>query len=140
MKLSLVKLYMRTKKTAFISGEITTKENSMAEPIVVSDDNFEEKVLSSEKPVLVDFWAEWCGPCHMIAPYVKEIAKEQEAALAVAKMDIDENPITPGRYGIMSIPTLMLFKNGDVVARIVGAMPKDRIMAQVLPHLETTTA
>lgn len=112
----------------------------MAQTVKVSDDVFEEEVLSADKPVLVDFWAEWCGPCHMIAPSVQEIANEQEDFLIVAKMDIDENPITPGRYGIMSIPTLMLFKDGEAVARIVGAMPKDRILAQILPHLETATA
>lgn len=112
----------------------------MAEPFTVTDGEFEEKVLSADKPVLVDFWAEWCGPCHMIAPSVKEIAHEQDGVLGVAKMDIDENPVTPGRYGIMSIPTLMLFKNGDVVARVVGAMPKERLLAQILPHLEAAAA
>jgi len=112
----------------------------MADPVIISDDVFEEEVLNSDTPVLVDFWAEWCGPCHMIAPSVKEIAKEQSSALKVAKLDIDENPVTPGRYGIMSIPTLMLFKNGEAVARIIGAMPKDRILAQILPHLETAAA
>lgn len=112
----------------------------MAETVKVSDDVFDEKVLGADKPVLVDFWAEWCGPCHMIAPSVQEIANEQEESLIVAKMDIDENPVTPGRYGIMSIPTLMLFKDGEAVARIVGAMPKDRILAQILPHLEPATA
>jgi len=108
----------------------------MAEPLVIGDDDFEAKVLEAEKPVLVDFWAEWCGPCHMIAPSVQEIADEQEQALTVAKMDIDENPMTPGRYGVMGL----LFKNGEAVARIVGALPKDRIMAQILPHLETASA
>ena len=112
----------------------------MADPLVIGDDDFEEEVLGSEKPVLVDFWAEWCGPCHMIAPFVQEIADEQEKVLTVAKMDIDENPMTPGRYGVMGIPTLLLFKNGEAVARIVGALPKDRIMAQILPHLETAAA
>lgn len=112
----------------------------MAEPITISDDIFESEVLNSDKPVLVDFWAEWCGPCHMIAPHVKAIATEQARHLKVAKLDIDYNPVTPGRYGILSIPTLMLFKNGEVVARIVGAMPKERILAQVLPHLETEAA
>jgi thioredoxin 1 len=112
----------------------------MAETVKVSDDVFDDKVLGADKPVLVDFWAEWCGPCHMIAPSVQEIANEQEESLIVAKMDIDENPVTPGRYGIMSIPTLMLFKDGEAVARIVGAMPKDRILAQILPHLEPATA
>lgn len=112
----------------------------MAEPIIISDDDFESEVLEADKPVLVDFWAEWCGPCHMIAPYVKEIAAEQDDKLKVAKLDIDNNPVTPGRYGVMSIPTLMVFKGGEAVARIVGAMPKDRIMAQVMPHLEAETA
>ncbi len=112
----------------------------MADPVHISDDVFEDEVLGADKPVLVDFWAEWCGPCHMIAPSVKEIANEQESVLKVAKMDIDNNPVTPGRYGIMSIPTLLLFKNGEAVARIVGAMPKDRIMAQILPHLEAEAA
>jgi thioredoxin 1 len=124
-----------------MAGEKTnTKEIEMADLVHIDDDVFEETVLDSEKPVLVDFWAEWCGPCHMIAPSVKQIADEQVDALMVAKMDIDENPITPGRYGIMSIPTLMLFKDGEVVARITGAMPKDRIMAQILPHIEAATA
>ena len=112
----------------------------MSEPIHINDDEFEKEVLKSDKPVLVDFWAEWCGPCHAIAPHVRAIASEKENVLKVAKMDIDENPITPGRYGIMSIPTLMLFKDGEVVARIVGAMPKERIVAQVAPHLEKATA
>jgi len=120
--------------------DVKLKENGMAEMVNIGDDEFEEEVLKSSKPVLVDFWAEWCGPCHMIAPYVKEIADEQEAVLKVAKLDVDDNPVTPGRYGIMGIPTLMLFKDGEVVARITGAMPKDRIMAQILPHLEKTTA
>jgi thioredoxin 1 len=112
----------------------------MADLINIDDGAFEETVLSSEKPVLVDFWAEWCGPCHMIAPYVKQIADEQKENLVVAKMDIDNNPITPGRYGIFSIPTLMLFKDGDVVARITGAMPKDRILAQIMPYVEPKQA
>jgi thioredoxin 1 len=107
----------------------------MAQPIDVSDDTFESEVLNADKPVLVDFWAEWCGPCRMIAPSVKEIAAEYDAVLKVAKMDIDENPATPGQYGIMSIPTLMLYKNGDVVARITGALPKEQIVAKIAPHL-----
>lgn len=112
----------------------------MAEPFNVTDDEFQTEVLDSEKPVLVDFWAEWCGPCHMIAPHVKEIASEYEDALRVAKLDVDENPTVPGRYGIIGIPTLMLFKGGEVVARLTGALPKDRIVAQIMPHLETAEA
>jgi thioredoxin 1 len=107
----------------------------MAQPIEISDDTFAAEVLNADKPVLVDFWAEWCGPCRMIAPSVKEIAAEYEAVLKVAKMDIDENPATPGQYGIMSIPTLMLYKGGDVVARITGAIPKEQIVAKIIPHL-----
>lgn len=107
----------------------------MSEPFDVTDETFDNEVLQADKPVLVDFWAEWCGPCRMIAPSVKEIASEYSDQLAVAKMDIDENPTTPGRYGIMSIPTLMLYKEGEVVARITGALPKDRILAQITPHL-----
>jgi len=107
----------------------------MADPFVVTDSAFQAEVLESDKPVLVDFWADWCGPCRMIAPSVKEIASEYDNVLRVAKMDVDENPMTPGRYGISGIPTLMLFKNGEVVARIVGAMPKDRLVAQILPHI-----
>ncbi len=107
----------------------------MADPFNVTYSAFQAEVLESDKPVLVDFWAEWCGPCRMIAPSVKEIASEYDCVLKVAKMDVDDNPATPGRYGISGIPTLMLFKNGEVVARIVGAMPKDRLVAQILPHI-----
>ena len=112
----------------------------MAKTVEISDDTFEQEVLNSDTPVLVDFWAEWCGPCRMIAPFVKEIAEEQYGLLKVAKMDIDENPVVQGRYGIMSIPTLMVFKGGEVVERIIGARPKDQIMARVLPHLEKAAA
>jgi thioredoxin 1 len=112
----------------------------MAKPFPVTDDTFESDVLNSELPVLVDFWAEWCGPCRMIASSVKEIAEEHDSSLRVAKMDVDENPTVPGRYGIIGIPTLMLFKDGEVVARLTGALPKDRIVAQIIPHLETAVA
>jgi thioredoxin 1 len=108
----------------------------MAQPFEVTDASFEQDVIKSDKPVLVDFWAEWCGPCRMIAPSVKQIAEEYDAQLKVAKMDVDDNPAVPGRYGIIGIPTLMLFKGGEVVERITGALPKDRIVAKVLPHLE----
>ena len=107
----------------------------MADPITITDDNFETEVLNSKVPVMVDFWAAWCGPCRMIAPSVKEIANEYSAKFKVAKMDVDENPITPGQYGIMGIPTLLLFKGGEVVERITGAAPKQQILAKFLPHI-----
>jgi thioredoxin 1 len=112
----------------------------MAKPFEVNDEAFQADVLDSELPVLVDFWAEWCGPCRIIAPFVASIAEEYEGQLRVAKLDVDENPTIPGRYGIIGIPTLMLFKGGEVVARITGAMPKDRIVAELLPHLERAEA
>jgi len=97
--------------------------------IPVTDENFEEKVLKAEGPVLVDFWAEWCGPCKMIAPILGEIASEYEGRLQIAKLNIDENPATPPRYGIRGIPTLMLFKNGNVEATKVGAVSKSQLSA-----------
>ncbi|MCA9939002.1 MAG: thioredoxin [Anaerolineales bacterium] len=108
----------------------------MAKPFEVTDESFEQDVLKSDKPVLIDFWADWCGPCRMIAPSVNAIAAEYDGVLRVGKVDVDENPAIPGRYGIIGIPTLMLFKDGQVVARVTGAMPKERILAQVLPHIE----
>ncbi len=112
----------------------------MAQPFDVTDESFQADVLESELPVLVDFWADWCGPCRMIAPSVKEMASEFDGRLRVAKMDVDENPAVPGRYGIVGIPTLMLFKGGQVVERVTGALPKPRIVAQVEPHLEPVAA
>ncbi|NJN55264.1 MAG: thioredoxin [Anaerolineae bacterium] len=106
----------------------------------ITDTNFENEVLKSNKPVLIDFWADWCGPCRMIAPHVDAIAEEYNGVLKVGKMDVDDNPAVPGRYGIVGIPTLMLFKGGAVVARITGAQPKERIVAQILPHLDTQPA
>jgi len=95
----------------------------------VSDDSFEREVLQSDKPVLVDFWAEWCGPCKMIAPILDEIADEYDGRIKVAKLDIDDNPQTPPKYGIRGIPTLMLFKNGEVEATKVGALSKSQLTA-----------
>lgn len=89
-----------------------------------NDDNFETDVLKSDKAVLLDFWAEWCGPCKMIAPLLDEAADQYEDKLTVAKLNIDENPNTPAKYQIRSIPTLMLFKDGSVLAQKLGAMPK----------------
>ena len=95
----------------------------------VSDASFETDVLQSDKPVLVDYWAEWCGPCKMIAPLLDDIAKDYAGKLKVAKLNIDENQATPPKYGIRGIPTLMLFKNGNLAATKVGALSKSQLMA-----------
>ncbi|MCG7964579.1 MAG: thioredoxin TrxA [Candidatus Thiodiazotropha taylori] len=108
----------------------------MSEQIVhITDDSFESDVLQSNQPVLIDYWAEWCGPCKMIAPVLDEIAKEYGAKLKVAKLNIDENPNTPPKYGIRGIPTLMLFKNGEVEATKVGAVSKSQLVAFIDSNL-----
>ena len=101
----------------------------------VGDQDFEEKVLQSETPVLVDFWAEWCVPCHMVSPVVEEISQEKSGALAVAKVNVDDNPEVTRKYGVMSIPSLILFKDGQEAARVVGARGKDAILKEIDPHL-----
>ena len=97
--------------------------------VYVSDSSFDAEVLKSETPVLVDYWAEWCGPCRMIAPILEDIAGDYAGRLKVAKLNIDENPGTPPKYGIRGIPTLMLFKNGQNVATKVGALSKSQLAA-----------
>ncbi|HCX88280.1 MAG TPA: thiol reductase thioredoxin [Gammaproteobacteria bacterium] len=97
--------------------------------IHVSDDSFEQEVLQSEKPVLIDYWAEWCGPCKMIAPVLDEVANEYADKIRVAKLNIDENPATPPKYNVRSIPTLLLFKDGEVQAQQVGAVSKAQLTA-----------
>ena len=96
-------------------------------PIATSDSSFDQDVLKSDKPVLVDFWAEWCGPCKMIAPALDAIAQNQAGALTVAKLNIDDNPSIPAQYGVRGIPTLMIFKGGEVVATKIGALPKSAL-------------
>ena len=96
--------------------------------VKITDDSFETDVLKSSRPVLVDFWAEWCGPCKQIGPALEEIASEMGARVSIAKLNIDDNPTTPQRYGVRGIPTLMVFKDGKVAATKVGAMPKSKIV------------
>ena len=105
------------------------------EPIHTSDGNFEKDVLKSSTPVLVDFWAEWCGPCKALAPKLDEIAKEYGEKITIAKVDIDNNKETPVKFGVRGVPTLALFKGGEVVDQIVGNHPKESIMALLDKHL-----
>ncbi|MCB0278367.1 MAG: thioredoxin [Calditrichaeota bacterium] len=107
----------------------------MADYVVVTDDNFENEVAQSNLPVLVDFWAVWCGPCKAIAPIIEELASEYNGRAKIAKVDVDQNQVIAGKYGIRSIPTLVIYKNGEEVDRIIGAVPKavleDRLKQQL---------
>jgi thioredoxin 1 len=107
----------------------------MGKPIEVTDNTFEEVVLNAELPTVVDFWAVWCGPCKMIAPILEEIAEEHEGQLQVVKLDVDANNQTAFDYGVMGIPTLLLFKEGQEVERLVGFMPKDKLLSKLTPYL-----
>jgi thioredoxin 1 len=104
-------------------------------PVAISDTSFQSEVADSDKPVLVDFWAEWCGPCRMIAPILENMAEEYADSLKITKLDVDSNPQTSMKFGVQSIPTLILFKNGEPVERIIGYMPKERLLAKIKPHI-----
>ncbi len=110
----------------------------MAKPVDVTDRTFEAEVLMSETPVLADFWAEWCGPCKMIAPVLEEIASEYDGQLKIAKVEVDNNSQSVSRYGVRSIPTLILFKDGDPVDRLVGALPREQLRLRLRAHLKVS--
>ncbi len=99
--------------------------------IELNDDNFDEIVLKSQKPVMVDFWAEWCGPCRMVNPIVNEIAKEYKEKAVIGKLNVDSNPEVSAKYGIRSIPTILFFKNGEIANKQVGAVPKSNLVSKL---------
>jgi len=104
---------------------------SEAMPSHINDADFEQEVIKADVPVLVDFWAPWCGPCHMVTPMLEELAQEFSAKVKIAKMNVDENPQTPPLYGIRAIPTLILFREGEVVEQITGVVPKDQLKSKL---------
>lgn len=108
--------------------------------VELTDQNFQEKVLQSDKPVLVDFWAEWCGPCLQMAPMIDELANEYEGKAVIGKLDVDSNPQTASQYGIRNIPTLLVFKNGEVVDKQVGAAPKNALSSKLDAQMEGQTS
>jgi thioredoxin 1 len=125
------------RETAAATGGRRRNEerHEMANIGTVNDGDFQSTVLDSDTPVLVDFWAEWCVPCHMVSPVVEELGTEQGEKLKVAKLNIDDNPQTTNTYRVMSIPSLILFKGGQEVARVIGAKPKDAILRDLGAHL-----
>jgi thioredoxin 1 len=107
----------------------------MTKPITVTDSSFQQDVLDSSIPVLVDFWATWCGPCKMIAPILEDVAQDMSGKLVVAKLDVDQNAAAAQKYSVMSIPTLILFKNGQPAERLVGYMSKEQLLSKLSPSL-----
>jgi thioredoxin 1 len=110
-------------------------EVEMSKPFELTDAGFSQDVERAKGVTLVDFWAAWCGPCRMIAPVVEQIATENDGKIRVGKLDVDHNQMTAAKYGVMSIPTLILFKDGRPVERVVGYLPKERLMARITPYL-----
>ena len=107
----------------------------MAQPINLADATFEQEVLKSDLPVLIDFWAAWCGPCRMIAPVIEELANDYDGKAKICKLDVDNNQQTAMQFGIRSIPTILIFKGGEVVDTIVGAVPKEQILNKLKSHI-----
>ncbi|MCH8232429.1 MAG: thioredoxin [Bacteroidetes bacterium] len=107
----------------------------MSKPVEITDDNFEE-IINSEKPVMVDFWAEWCGPCKMISPVVEEMAGEYDGKAVIGQVDVDNNPGVSAKFGIRSIPTLLFFKNGEIVDKQIGAVPKTVLTSKLEAQLD----
>jgi thioredoxin len=112
-----------------------TKATTIVEPIQVTESSFEQEVLKSSLPVVLDCWAPWCGPCRMMAPVMDELASALAGSVKVAKLNVDENPETAGRLGVRSIPTLLLFRNGEIIGEMIGAAPRDQIEAAVCRRL-----
>ena len=115
---------------------MSTTPDSKASPIKITESNFESEVLQSDRPVLIDFWADWCRPCHMLAPTIEKLAADNAGRATIGKLDVDENPEIAGRFGIRSIPTVLLFKQGKVVESLIGVQPAQAYEEALSRHLE----